>query len=594
MRWAGVACLAGLWAIVAPSAGAVSDRGAGAVSDEGAGPVFAEVAGAAGISFHHFNGATGKLYMAEIYGPGAALFDLEGDGDLDLFVAQGQVLDPSGDPSSALDPPRHPLPLTDRLYRNELVPPEGEKAGGLRFTDVTESSGLTTCGYGNGVAAGDYDNDGRTDLYVAGLGSNRLLHNDGAGKLTDATAPSGADDPRWSVAAAFLDYNRDGWLDLWIVNYLDFAVAAHKHCTGPTGTQDYCDPTAFRPVKDRLLRNRGDGTFEDVSTAAGIDAEGRAGMGVVTADFDGNGWIDVYVTNDGMANQLFMNRGDGTFREDSLLAGCAVNAEGAAEASMGVTAGDFDGDADEDLFVTHLIRETNTLYRNDGSGFFSDVTENLGLGTPSWGMTAFGTQFVDYDNDGRLDLVSVAGGVTFFASGARHDLGMPNQLFHNVGDRFTEVSETAGASFARVEASRGLATGDLDNDGDTDLVVLANAGPAHVLINRQGSSRAWIGLRLVGAAGRDALGARVDLLSGDRLLGMRRVRSDGSYASASDPRVLFGLGERPAEGPSEGPTEQGVGPLRARVTWPDGRVEIFDGLTPGRYTELRQNEGAGS
>jgi enediyne biosynthesis protein E4 len=571
MNWAGVACVAWLGAGLAAAA---------APPGEGAGPVFDEVADAAGVSFHHFNGATGKLYMAEIYGPGAALFDLEGDGDLDLFVAQGQVLDPSGDASSALDPPHYPLPLTDRLYRNDLVPPPGQPSSGLHFTDVTESSGLATCGYGNGVAAGDYDNDGRTDLYVASLGANRLLHNDGGGRLTDVTERSASDDPRWSVAAAFFDYDRDGWLDLWVVNYLDFNVASHKYCTGPTGTRDYCDPTAFRPVRDRLLRNRGDGTFEDVSTAAGIDAEGRAGMGVVTADFDGDGWIDVYVTNDGMANQLFMNRGDGTFREDGLLAGCAVNAEGAAEASMGVTAGDFDGDGDEDLFVTHLIRETNTLYRNEGGGFFSDATESLGLGTPSWGVTTFGTQFVDYDNDGRLDLVAASGGVTFFASGVQHDLGMPNQLFHNLGDRFSEVSRTAGASFDRTEVSRGLASGDLDNDGDTDLVVLTNAGPVRMLINREGSSRAWIGLRLVGEAGRDALGARVDLLAGDQVLGMRRVRSDGSYASASDPRVLFGLGEHPS------------GSLGARVTWPDGRVETFEGLVPGRYTELRRGESS--
>jgi hypothetical protein len=542
-------------------------------------PVFDELADSVGLGFHHFSGATGKLYMAEIVGSGVAVFDLENDGDLDVYFVQGQPLDPSVGPQAALVPPRHPLPLTDRVYRNELVPAAGATARGLRFTDVTDAAGLSPGAYGLGVAAGDYDNDGLTDLYVAALGSNRLLRNQGDGRLVDVTAISGVDDSRWSVAAAFFDYDRDGWLDLWVVNYLDFTVAGRRHCIGPTGTSDYCDPSAFDPVKDRLFRNRRDGTFEDVSTSAGIDRDARPGLGIVTGDFDEDGWVDVYIGNDGDVNQLFMNQGDGTFREDSLLAGCAVNAEGAAEASMGITAGDFDNDGDEDLFITHLTRETNTLYRNQGGGFFGDATQELGLGTPSWSVTGFGTAFLDFDNDGRLDLVSVNGGVTYFASGVRRELAQPNQLFRNVGDRFEDISASAGASFGLEEMSRGLAAGDLDNDGDTDLVLSNSAGPARLLINRHGAASGWIGLRLTGETGRDALGARVDLLSGTRALGMRRVRTDGSYASASDPRVLFGLGEKVE------------GPLSARVRWPDGLVETFDGLEVRQYTELTRGTG---
>jgi len=327
------------------------------------------------------------------------------------------------------------------------------------------------------------------------------------------------------------------------------------------------------------VRNRRDGTFQDVSLAAGIDAEARPGLGIVTGDFDDNGWMDVYIGNDGDANQLFMNQGDGTFREDSLLAGCAVNSEGAAEASMGIAAGDFDNDADEDLFMTHLTRETNTLYRNLGGGFFDDATQEQGLGTPSWSLTGFGTHFIDFDNDGDLDLATVNGGVTYFASGVRRELAQPKQLFRNLGDRFDDVSQSAGPAFTLEEVSRGLAAGDLDNDGDTDLVLSNNAGPARLLINSEGSRREWLGLRLTGEVGRDLLGARVDLLRGAKIVARRRVRTDGSYASANDPRLLFGLGEG------------APGPLSARVRWPDGLIETFEGLEVRRYTELVRGTG---
>jgi hypothetical protein len=543
-------------------------------------PIFVDVAGPAGLDFVHFNGSTGRFYMLEIMGGGGALLDYDNDGDLDLYLVQGTLIGSDVTLDAALVPPKHPLPLTDRLYRNDLeVRADGSRK--LEFTDVTEATGLKPTAYGVGAATGDFDNDGWIDLYLTNSGSNQLLRNNGDGTFSDVTSPSGTDDAHWSVSASFLDYDRDGWLDLYVVNYVDFTVDKHKLCPSPTGARDYCGPLAYGPVVDRLFRNRGDGTFEDVSSKAGISSEARTGLGVVAADFDGDRWLDFYVANDGTSNQLYLNNRDGTFRDDTLLAGCAVNAEGVREASMGVDVADFDGDGDEDLFMTHLTGETNTLYINGGGGMFQDGTQEAGLGTPSWPFTSFGTRFLDYDNDGRLDLLTVSGAVYFFATGSRKVLEQTNQLFHNLGSgRFEEVTESAGEPFARKEVSRGIALGDIDNDGDPDVVMLNNNGPARLLLNQVGAEKGWLGLRLGGGqTPRDMLGARVALQRADRRPLWRRVQTDGSYASASDPRVLFGL----AGGSSPSHT--------VRVYWPDGVTEEFSGLAPGQYHTLLQGSG---
>ncbi len=323
---------------------------------------FADATEAAGLDFVHENGATGELYTPEIMGPGGALIDYDRDGDLDAYLIQGHRLGANtGEVVTSVD----------RLYRNDLHFPTGESAGesargAVRFADVTVTAGLSPTAYGMGVATGDYDNDGWPDLYLANLGSNELRRNNGDGTFSDVTDEAGVDDPRWSVTAAFFDYDEDGWLDLWVVNFVDFTLDNAKTCVNPAGTVDYCAPAAYTPVTDSLFHNRGDGTFERVSSRAGIDREARPGLGAVAADFDNDGWLDLYVANDGMPNQLYLNNGDGTFREDALLAGCSVNSEGASEASMGTVAADFDNDGDEDLFLTHLTKETNTLYLNDG------------------------------------------------------------------------------------------------------------------------------------------------------------------------------------------------------------------------------------
>lgn len=557
-------------------------------------PLFTDEAAAAGLDFTHFNGMSGELYIVEVTGAGAGLFDYDGDGDLDAYLVQGTMLGPGKDLDDAVLRPRHPAPLSDRLYRNDTeVRPDGSRE--IRFTDVTEESGVAelATGYGMGVAAGDYDNDGHVDLYLANFGSNRLLRNRGDGTFADATAEAGADDARWSIAAAFLDYDRDGWLDLYVVNYIDFQYARHRKCTTASGAPDYCSPLAFRPVADRLLRNLGPGedgtvTFEDVSARVGIAEHEGNGLGVVTGDFDGDGWLDLYVANDQMANFLFMNReapdrpAERVFREDAVLAGCAVNREGQPEASMGVDAADVDGDGDEDLFMTHLAGETNTFFENEGDGLFLDRTAATALGPASVDRTAFGAGFLDWDNDGLQDVMVVNGAVTVIEEQARrgeaYPLAQPNQLFRNRGGlQYEEVTDEAGEVFRHQEVSRGLAFGDVDGDGDTDALLANNSGPARLLVNRVGQERSWIGLRLVDGE-RDALGAWVEVhRKGAPAVG-RRVRTDGSYASARDPRVRVGLGD-------------GGAVTKVVVRWVDGAAEEWTDVPVGRYTTLKRGTG---
>jgi hypothetical protein len=541
--------------------------------------VFVDATTRSGLEFQHFNGMSGELYFPEMMGGGVALFDYDGDGDLDVYLVQGHML--GGKPvAEATFPPAHPVPLTDRLYRNDL------EDGRVTFKDVTESAGIRAEGYGMGVAAGDYDNDGHVDLYVTNFGANELWRNRGDGTFEDVTGKAGVGDPNWSVSASWLDYDRDGWLDLYVGNYVDYSFDNPKPCRSSTSARDYCSPLVYQPQVDSLFRNRGDGTFEDVSESTGIRRAYGGALGVVAADFNGDRWPDIYVANDGVANQLWINDGKGRFDNDAVMAGVAFNMDGSPEASMGVDAGDFDGDGDEDLFMTHLTRETNTLYINDGRGWFEDRTVAMGLANPSFAYTGFGTAWIDYDRDGWLDLLVVNGAVTRveaqLMAGDPYPLKQPDQLFRNLGDgRYTEVTAQAGTAFKASLVSRGAAFGDLDQDGDPDVVIGNNAGPARVLINVLQGDAGWIGLRLVTREGRrDAYGARV-ALEADRPL-WRRVRADGSYASSNDSRVLFGLGPKaPAE-------------LAVRVIWPNGVEERFAGLATGRYHQLRQGGGSES
>jgi enediyne biosynthesis protein E4 len=541
--------------------------------------IFDEVAEKAGLNFRHYNGMTGKLYLPEIMGAGAALFDYDNDGDLDVFLVQGAVLEPGSKPNETLFPWRDVEPPRGRLFRNDLeIAKDGSRK--LRFVDVTQKSGIVATGYGMGVAVGDINNDGRPDLYLTNLGSNQMYLNKGDGTFVDVTKASGTDDPRWSTSASFVDYDRDGWLDLMVVNYATFSTSSSPACYAATSARDYCTPRAFAPPGNRLFHNRGDGTFADVTGSAGIDKDFGHGLGVIAADFDDDGWTDLYVANDGDPNQLWINQQNGKFKNDALLAGAAVNRDGKTEAGMGVDAGDFDGNGTEDIFVTHLMDETNTLFTNSGKAMFEDRTRETGLGMPGRRFTGFGTSFFDYDNDGWLDLLVVNGAVQLLPElVSKHDpypLGQPNQLFHNTGrGTFVEVADQAGPSFQPLEVSRGAAFGDIDNDGDTDVLVSNNNGPVRLLLNQVGNRNHWLGLRLTGKDGRDMLGARVGIVIDKNRVLRRRVRTDGSYLSASDPRILVGLGS--------------VTKVESiRVQWPDGSVEDWQAPSIDRYTTLKQ------
>ena len=516
----------------------------------------------------HVNGASGRFYQPEISGSGAALFDYDNDGDLDIWLVQGGSVDrPAAGGAGG------------RLYRNDLeISPDGTRT--LRFTDVTAASRIVTRGYGQGVAAGDIDNDGWIDLYLTGFRRNQMFRNNGDGTFSDVSRQTGTDSPTtWGVSAAFVDVDRDGWLDLFVGNYLTYSLETHLRCFMESGQEDYCAPGRYTPQQARFYRNRGGGKFVDATAAAGMARDFGPALGVSTADFNGDGWIDIFVANDQKENQLWINRGNGTFENRALRSGVALDGAGVAKANMGVDAGDFDNDGDEDLITTVLTREGDPLFVNDGTALFEDRSMDSGIGIASRPYTGWGVAWIDVDNDGWLDLLAVNGLVKqdldALSAGNAFPYQQRNQLLRNLGNgRFEDVTDRAGRVFGLKEVGRGAAFGDVDNDGDVDVLIANSGGPARLLINGIGNRSHWLGLRLVGGdRARDMVGARVAVIRADGRTIWRRARADGSYASANDPRVLVGLGVS-ADAP------------RVRVVWPSGRTEEWTDVPVDRYTTL--------
>jgi hypothetical protein len=498
--------------------------------------------------------------LVETMGGGGGFVDYDGDGRLDVYLV-----------SYSREPQSGGRPVGDALLHNN---------GDGTFTDVTAQAGIAGTMRGMGLAVGDYDNDGRPDLYVTGYGAHQLWHNQGDGTFRDATARAGLDPPpRWGTSAAFFDYDGDSRLDLFVASYLDFDPDGKLPCD-LIDERPFCSIERFRGSSPVLYHNDGNGAFTNVTTRAGLSRSEAKGLGVVAADFDDDGRIDVFQANDTVPNDLFRNRGDGTFASVALEAEVAYDPSGRALGAMGVDVDDQDGDGLLDIFVANFTNQANQLFRNGADGVFRDVARDLGLAAASVPLSGFGTRFLDYDNDGRVDLL-VANGHPF-APVAKVWPGITYAerplLFENAGGAYVEVASDRGSALARSYAGRGLATADYDNDGDTDALLLCVGEPPRLLRNDGGNRGNWIGVTLVGTSGnRDAVGARVTLTAGGR--SRTKVRAGGtSYLSASDPRLLFGLGEAP-------------GVEQVEVRWPGGRVERFGAFAARRYVTLKEGDG---
>jgi hypothetical protein len=524
---------------------------------------FTDVAVRAGIQVTNLNDASPQKYLPETMGSGAALFDYNGDGWLDIFLVDG----------GSMANPQVASRARHRLHRNRR---DGT------FEDVTAAAGLAHRGYGMGVCAGDYDRDGRVDLYVTNVGPNVMYRNRGDGTFSDVSRTARVDTAGWSTSCAFADLDRDGDLDLFVTRYLDAGLDRNPFCGDTrTGRRSYCHPLAFKPLQNVLYRNDGNGAFTDVSEPSGIAKLRSNGLGVVVADFDDDQRPDVFVANDALPNFLFFNEGAWRFTEGALLAGVAVAADGKARAGMGTDAADYDGDGLLDLIVTNHELETTSLYRNLGGRLFAYVTGESGLAASTRPFVGFGVLFTDYDNDGALDVAMVNGHVldntALLFPGSTH--AQRKLLFRNLGTRrFTDVGKSSGSGFASDKVGRGLAAGDIDNDGDQDLLVTNNGGPVELLRNEGGNAQHALLVQLVGrTSNREGIGARVLTTSGGRTQ-VRAVKAGSSYLTHSDVRAHFGLGRSDSV-------------ARLEVRWPNGRTEVLQNVAANQIVTIREGEG---
>jgi hypothetical protein len=531
------------------------------ISGQGIDLHFTDITERAGIKFTHVSSPE-KKYIVESMSGGVALFDYDNDGYLDIYFVN----------SLTVDMVKSKQKTRSVLYHNN---------GDGTFTDVTDKAGVGDIGWGMGVAIGDYNNDGWDDIYVTCLGPNHLLRNNGNGAFTDVTQKAGVGDPRWSTGAAFVDYDNDGKLDLFVSNYVDFDVNnLPEFGKGRTcqfkGVPVQCGPRGLKGAGDTLYHNNGDGTFTDVSKKAGVsDADGYYGLGVICSDFDEDGLVDIFVANDSTPNFLYHNNGDGTFKDVGFSSGTALNENGSEQGSMGVTLGDYNHDGRLDLFITNFDDDYNTLYHNDGKGSFTDVSYAAKVAAVSLPYVGWGTWFFDYDNDGWVDLLVVNGHVYPQLPTYRQR----NFVHHNNRDgTFTEVGLQLGAPFAERRTGRGAAFGDIDNDGDTDVVISNLDGPPQVLRNDGGNAGNSILIKMVGVkSNRDGIGARVKIVAGD-LTQIAEVYSGGSYISQNDLRLPFGLEKRTKVNLIE-------------VHWPSGTVDKISDTGVNKIITIKEGQG---
>ena len=512
----------------------------------------------AGIHFKHTNGASEEKYLPETMGAGGLFFDYNNDGHLDVYLVNSGTLGPASEPH------RHPNDM-NILYRNK---------GDGRFVDATVEAGLQqNHGYGMGCLAADYDNDGDADLYLTSFGRNQLYRNNGDGTFTDVTSHAGVGDGKWSVSASFGDFNLDGHLDLYVANYLDYQLET-AHACFLEGVHIYCGPHEYPGARDTLYQNNGNGTFTDVTTRAMVRNAGK-GLGVLFTDYNNDGYPDIFVANDAVPDFLYQNNKDGTFTDVAITAGVAYNSEGRATASMGIASGDYDNDGVQDLFVTNFSLEINSLFHNDNDGFYTMTTFEAGLADASFSKLGFGTQFIDADNNGRLELFVANGHVWDNVSEVTPSLSYRQQcqIFGNTGTgAFTDLSETAGRFFKRSVVARGVAVGDYNNDGAADILVTCCDEPP-ILLRNDSQVHNYVKIRLVGTeSNRDGIGTKVWVRTDEMTL-FREVTCGGSYASGSEPTLLFGIGAQK--------TIQSI-----EVKWQSGHTQTLDFSS----TEIAVNE----
>jgi hypothetical protein len=530
---------------------------------EATGPRFIDVTSALGVNFRYLASHTSRKYLVETMGGGAALFDYDNDGRLDLFLVNGA---PLSDPT-----PKGTVPQkTGPQYWNRLY---HQKRDG-NFEDVTEKAGLQGWGYGMGVAVGDYDNDGNADLFVTAYGGNRLYHNNGDGTFTDVTDKAGVSGSGWSTSAAWVDLDNDGLLDLIVLRYMewdfdDIWCGLHKE-----GWRSYCNPDLFRPATPLVYHNDGDGHFTEVSQKIGFSKAGR-GLGIAFADYDRDGRLDICVANDSMFEFLYRNKGDGTFEEVGLMAGVAVDGDGGTYAGMGVDFADYDNDGLPDLLITDLGNQAYALYKNNGDGTFTYATYASGLADVTKPHSGWGFRFMDFDNDGWKDLLIAQGhdmdNVELTTANLRYR--EPSILIRNTNGKFADVSAGAGSVFKAPWVARGMALGDIDNDGRLDAVITTNDGGAHILRNDTLTRNHWLILNLVGhRSNRDGIGAEVKLMT-SKGMQLQTVTTAGSYLSSGDKRVHFGLGTD-------------VVAQRVEIRWPSGIVQVLNDVRSDQILQV--------